>query len=154
MGWAAEGIAFDDVRARPQRQALRHQLHVRFDHWLDALESRLPESAPTLAQVGAAIWSLRQQLTAGVAQTLIERRHQNAPHRQHLRCPQCARCLTARPAVPRTVETLVGEVAWHRPYCYGRACHVERSPLDDVWGLRAARMQRDGQRAAAEVARE
>jgi hypothetical protein len=76
MGYAAKGIAFDDIRARHQRQALRQQLHERFDHWLDELETPLPESEPTVAQVSKTIWSLRQQLTAGVAQTIIEHTHQ------------------------------------------------------------------------------
>ena len=30
----AKVIALDDVRASHQRQALRHQLHERFDRWL------------------------------------------------------------------------------------------------------------------------
>jgi hypothetical protein len=41
MGYAAKGIALDDVRASQQHQALRQQLHERFDQWLDALERLL-----------------------------------------------------------------------------------------------------------------
>jgi hypothetical protein len=47
MGYAAEVIALDDVRARHQRQVLRQQLHECFDHWLDELETQLPDSEPT-----------------------------------------------------------------------------------------------------------
>ena len=47
MGYAAEVIALDDVRASHQRQALRQQLHECFERWLDALETQLPDSAPT-----------------------------------------------------------------------------------------------------------
>src|SRR6266536_531527 len=32
---AAEVISFEEVRARKQWDALRHQLHDRFDQWLD-----------------------------------------------------------------------------------------------------------------------
>ena len=76
MGCAAEVISLDDVRASQQRQALRQQLHERFDRWLDALETQLPEPEPTLSQVSDAIWTLRQSLTAGVAQTIVEQTHQ------------------------------------------------------------------------------
>jgi hypothetical protein len=44
---AAEGIAFEEVRARKQWDALRGQLHTRFDQWLDRLEAPLREPAPT-----------------------------------------------------------------------------------------------------------
>jgi hypothetical protein len=76
MGCAAEVITLDDVRARQQRQALRHQLHERFDRWLDEVEAQLPEPKATVAQVSETIWALRQSLTAGVAQTIVEQHHQ------------------------------------------------------------------------------
>jgi hypothetical protein len=37
---AAEIIAFEEVRASKQWSTLRHQLHERFDQWLDTLEQR------------------------------------------------------------------------------------------------------------------
>jgi hypothetical protein len=77
MGCAAEIIALDDVRASQQRHALRQQLHERFDQWLDEVEAQLSEAEPTLAQVSETIWSLRQGLTASVAQTMIEQSHQD-----------------------------------------------------------------------------
>ena len=55
MGCAAEIIAFDDVRASQQRQALRQHLHERFDQWLDKVEAQLPEADATLAQVSETI---------------------------------------------------------------------------------------------------
>jgi hypothetical protein len=152
MGCAAEVIALDDVRARGQRQAIRGQLHERFDRWLDELETQLPESEPTLAQVSETIWALRQQLTAGVAQTIVEHTHQEEQHRQHLSCPQCERPLSARPAVTRTAQTLIGDIEVQRPYFYCRSCHLGRYPLDEALGLSAGRIQLDVQQAAAEVA--
>ncbi len=152
MGCAAEVIALDDVRASQQRQVLRQQLHERFERWLDELETQLPESQPTLAQVSETIWTLRQPLTAGVAQTIVEHTHHEERHRQHLSCPSCERPLSARPAVTRTAQTLIGDVEVQRPYFYCRDCHLGRYPLDEALGLSAGRIQLDVQQAAAEVA--
>jgi hypothetical protein len=152
MGYAAEVIALDDVRASHQRQALRHQLHERFDRWLDELEAQLPESEPTLAQVSETIWALRQSLTASVAQTIVEQTHHDEQERTHLTCPQCARRVTARPAVPRTIRTMVGDLELERPSFYCRSCHRGTYPLDEVLGLRAGQMQRDVQQAAVDLA--
>jgi hypothetical protein len=44
---AAEVISFEEVRARQQWDALRRQLHTRFDQWLDGLEAQLREPTPT-----------------------------------------------------------------------------------------------------------
>ena len=114
MGCAAEIIALDDVRTSQQRQGLRQPLHERFDQWLDEVETQLPEAHATLAQVSETIWSLRQGLTAEVAQTLIEQSHPDERGRQSLRCPMCDRLLSARPAVSRTVRTLVGDLEIER----------------------------------------
>ena len=92
MGCAAEIIALDDVRATQQRQALRQRLHERFDQWLDEVNAQLPEAEPTLAQVSETIWSLRQGLTASVAQTIIEQAHQKKRNRKSLRCTTCTIC--------------------------------------------------------------
>ena len=85
----AEVIAFEEVRARKQWGTLRQQLHTRFDQWLDALEERLQESEPTLAEVTETIWALRQQLTGGLTETIIQHTHQGEQSRQHARCPAC-----------------------------------------------------------------
>jgi len=66
----AEGISFDDVRARKHWTTLRQRLHERFDRWLARLEEALPEGELTLSQVRETIWVLRQQLTGGVAETM------------------------------------------------------------------------------------
>ena len=152
MGCAAEVIVLDDVRASHQRQALRQQLHERFDHWLDALAVQLPESAPTVAQVSETIWALRQSLTAGVAQTIVEHTHPEERDREYLKCGTCHCLLKARPAVSRTAQTLIGDIEVQRPYFYCRDCHLGRYPLDDILGLRAGRIQLDVQQAAAELA--
>jgi exonuclease VII large subunit len=134
---AAEVISFEEVRARKQWDALRRQLHTRFDQWLDALEAQLQEPAPSLAQVTETVWNLRQALTGGLTETIVEHAHQGEHTRQQSRCPQCDRCLTARDPVRRTVETLVGLVQLERPYFYCPACRVGLYPLDEVLGSSA-----------------
>ena len=84
----AEVISFEEVRARKQWSTLRQQLHARFDQWLDALEERLQEPEPTLAEVTEIIWMLRQQLTGGLTETIIQHTHQGEQSRQHARCPR------------------------------------------------------------------
>src|SRR5215471_9665453 len=154
MGYAAKVLALDDVRASQQHQALRQQLHERFDQWLDALERQLPEAELTLHHVSETIWGLRQPLTASVAQTIVEHRYQAEQRRTSLHCATCERLLPARPPVRRTVETLVGAIELERPYFYCRHCQCGRYPLDEVLGLRAGRMPRDVQQAAVDLATE
>ena len=151
---AAEVISFEEVRARKQWDALRGQLHTRFDQWLDALEAQLQEPAPSLAQVTEAVWNLRQALTGGLTETIVEHAHRGEHTRQQSRCPQCARLLTARDPVRRTVETLVGSVQLERPYFYCPACRVGLYPLDEVLGLSPGRTQLDVQKAAAKLVTE
>lgn len=67
----AEVISLAEVRARKQWDGLRQELHSRFDQWLDALEQRLPEPEPTLAEVSDLVWQLRQDLTGGLTETLV-----------------------------------------------------------------------------------
>ena len=153
MGYA-EVISLPEVRARKQWDALRQQLHERFDQWLDTVEAQLPASAPTLAQVSETIWALRQQLTGGIAQTIIEQMHQEEQRRKSLPCATCAHHLRARPVVSRMVETLIGEIAVQRPYFYCPHCHHGRYPLDEVLDLRPGRIQRDVQQAAVDLATE
>jgi len=73
----AEVISFDEVRARKHWATLRQRLHERFDRWLAQLESALPEGEPTLGQVSETIGAIRQQLTGGVAETIVHHRKRN-----------------------------------------------------------------------------
>jgi hypothetical protein len=150
----AEVISFDEVRARKHRTTLRQQLHERFDRWLDQLESELPEDEPTLSQVSEAIWTLRQQLTGGVAETIVQHTHQEVQSRPHMPCSTCARLLTARGPVSRRVETMVGAVELARPYFYCQVCREGTYPLDAALSLSAGRIQLDVQQAVADVVTE
>ena len=151
---AAEVISFEEARARKQWDALRHQLHDRFDQWLDGLQEQLPEPEPTLAQVTETVWNLRQALTGGLTEAIVEHAHRGEHTRQQSHCPQCDRLLKARAPVQRTVETLVGLVHLERPYFYCAACRVGLYPLDEVVGLSPGRTQLDVQKAAAKLVTE
>jgi hypothetical protein len=151
---AAEIISFEEVRARKQWETLRQELHTRFDEWLDALESQLQVSTPTLAQVTETVWQLRQALTSGLTETIVQHTHRGESTRQQTRCPACARLLTARAPVARTVETMVGAVQLTRSYFYCRTCRRGVYPLDEVLGLAPGRLQLDVRQAVATLVTE
>jgi hypothetical protein len=151
---AAEVISFEEVRARKQWDALRGQLHTRFDQWLDALEAQLPEPALSLAQVTEMVWNLRQALTGDLTEARVEHAHRGEHTRQQSRCPPCDRLLKARAPVQRTVETLVGLIHLERPYFYCPACHTGLYPLDKVLDLSPGRTQLDVQKAVAKLTTE
>lgn len=154
MGCAAEVISLGEVRARKQWETLRQHLHDRFDQWLDGLETHLPEAELTLAQVSETIWTLRQQLTGGLAEMIVQHAHKEEQHRTHLTCPTCERLLPARAPVARTVETMIGPIALERPYFYCRRCRHGSYPFDEVLGLSAGRLQLDVQQATADLVTE
>ena len=54
----AEIIALSKVRANKQWEVLRHQLHERFDEWLETLEQQWPEPPSTLPEVTATVWHI------------------------------------------------------------------------------------------------
>jgi hypothetical protein len=151
---AAEVISFEEVRARKQWSTLRQQLHARFDQWLDTLEQQWHEPPSTLREVTSTVWDLRQQLTGGLTETIVAHVHRGEHDRQKVPCPKCDRMLQAREPVCRTVETMVGSVQLERPYFYCRACRCGMSPLDEVLGLSAGRLQLDVQQAAADLVTE
>jgi hypothetical protein len=149
---SAQIISLSEVRASRQWQGLRDQLHARFDQWLDRLQEQLPDPQTHLSEVTEAVWQLRQELTGGLSETIVEHAHGGERTRQYARCPQCDRRLTARPVVSRTVETMVGPVQVERPYFYCTSGCGGVYPFDDVLNLAPGRKQLDVQQAAAQVA--
>src|SRR5262245_54957396 len=115
MGDVTKVIALDDVCASQKHQALRQQLHERFAQWRDALERQVPEAELTLPQVSETSWGGRQPLTASVAPTIVEHRHQAQHRRTSVHWTTGERLLQARPRVWRTVEPLVGASGLERP---------------------------------------
>lgn len=150
MGYA-EVISLSEVRASKQWDLLRQQLHACFDQWLDGLQEQLPDPASTLAEVTETVWNLRQDLTGGLSETIITQAHVDEQSRPQANCPRCDRLLTARSAVSRTVETMVGSVQLERPYFYCTACRCGTYPFDEALGLTPGRKQLDVQKAVAKV---
>jgi uncharacterized protein UPF0236 len=151
---AAEVIAFEEVRARKQWDSLRHQLHERFDQWLDTLETQWHEPPSAFPEVTAMVWALRQQLTGGITEAIVAHVHRGEHDRTQVTCPRCHGVLKAREHVCRTVETMVGPVQLERPYFYCRTCREGMYPLDDALGLVAGCKQLDMQQAAAQLVTE
>ena len=89
---AAEVIAFEEVRARKQWDTLRQQLHARFDQWLDTLEQQWHEPPSTLMEVTATVWALRQQLTGGLAETIVAHVHRGEHTARSSPVPGVMRC--------------------------------------------------------------
>lgn len=147
----AEVISLDEVRASKQWASLRQQLHDYFDLWLDDLEAQLPEPETTLDQITEKVWALRQQLTGALTEAIVEQAHRFEYMRKEIVCETCQRILTTRPTVPRTVETMVGQVRLERPYFYCRVCKAGVYPLDEALGLTPGRTQLDVQKAAARM---
>jgi hypothetical protein len=150
----AEIISLPEVRARKQWDALRQQLHARFDQWLDTLEQQWPEPPATLPEVTAMVWAARQQLTGGITETIVAQVHHGEHDRTQVSCPQCAGVLRAREYVCRTVETLVGPVQLERPYFYCRTCRIGCYPFDEAVGVVAGCKQLDLHQAAVHVVTE
>ena len=147
----AEIISLDAVRASKQWASLRQQLHDAFDLWLDDLQAQLPAPETTLTQITETVWALRQNLTGSLTEAVVEYAHRFEYTRKEIVCESCQRILTMRPAVPRTVETLVGSVRLERPYFYCRVCREGTYPLDEALGLTPGRNQLDVQKAAAKL---
>src|SRR2546423_14932923 len=87
---------------------------------LRTYDSGVPEPEPTLGEVCKTIWAMRQQLTGGLAETIVQHTHEAEQSRQHMTCPTCECLLSARAPVRRTVETMGGGVELERPdfYCW------------------------------------
>src|ERR671918_2070580 len=136
------------------RAPTRRELHENFDAWLDTLEEAVTEKPLSLDALARKVLAQRQELTSMVTEALVQRRHRQALDQKTAPCPQCGRLLPARALVPRTVETLVGEVSFERPYFYCLGCKRGFYPLDEDLELSERRKQWDIQEAGAKLAAE
>jgi Uncharacterised protein family (UPF0236) len=136
------------------RAPTRRELHENFDAWLDTLEEAVTEKSLSLDALARKVLAQRQERTSMVTEALVQRRHRQALDQKTAPCPQCARLLPARALVPRTVETLVGEVSFERPYFYCLGCKRGFYPLDEDLELSERRKQWDIQEAGAKLAAE
>jgi hypothetical protein len=136
------------------RTPTRRDLHEGFDVWLDGLEDAMKEEPTSLDGLTRAVLASRQELTAQVTEFLVGKSHAQALKQKKAPCPQCGRLLPARGLVPRTVETMVGEVSLERPYFYCLKCKYGFYPLDEALELSERRKQWDIQEAGARLAAE
>jgi Uncharacterised protein family (UPF0236) len=151
---AAAVISFEEARQSYDQTRARQQLHAYLDGWLDSVEAYMPDDTPSLQELTHAVFALRQELTGKITEALVAQRHAQVLHQRTLPCPHCQRLLSARPAPPRTVHTMVGEVSLARPYFYCPQCQQGFTPLDDALQLSERRTPWDLQQAAARLAAE
>jgi hypothetical protein len=147
-------LSFEEARQTLAKTRARQQLHEHLDRWLDRLEAHMPDDMPSLEDLTQAVFGLRQELTGRITEALVEQSHARTLQQRTLRCPNCHRLLPARPAPPRAVHTMVGEVSLSRPYFYCPDCQQGFAPLDDALQLSQRRTQWDLQQAAARLAAE
>jgi hypothetical protein len=147
-------ISFEEARQALAKTRARQELHVYLDRWLERVEANMPDDPPSLEALTQAVFALRQELTGKITEVLVAQRHAQGLN-QHIRpCLHCQRLLPARPAPPRTVHTMVGEVSLARPYFYCPSCQQGFAPLDNALQLSERRTQWDMQQAAARLAAE
>jgi Uncharacterised protein family (UPF0236) len=147
-------ISFEEARQTLAKTRARQQLHEHLDHWVDRLEAHVPDDAPSLEELTQAVFGRRQELTGRITEILVEQSHGHMRQQRTMRCPDCHHLLPARPAPPRTVHTMVGEVSLSRPYFYCTYCQRGFAPLDDALQLSERRAPWDMQQAAARLAAE
>jgi hypothetical protein len=147
-------ISLKETRQAFAKTQARQELHAYLDGWLDKVEAHMSEDTPSLEELTQAVFALRQELTGKITEALVAQRHAPVLDQRILPCPHCQRLLPARPAPPRAVHTLVGEVSLSRPYFYCPQCQQGFSPLDDTLQLSERRTQWDLQQAAARLAAE
>ncbi len=147
-------LSFEETRQAFAKTRARQQLHAQLDRWLDGLEAHMSEDTPSLEELTQAVFAMRPELTGKLTEALVEQRHGPLLHQRTRPCPQCQRLLPARPAPPRAVHTMVGEVSLARPSFYCHHCQKGSYPLDDALQLSERRQQWDMQKAAARLAAE
>jgi hypothetical protein len=86
---SAEIISFEEVPTRKQWDTLRQQLQARFDQWLDTLAQQWHEPPSPLLEMTATVWTLRQQLTRVITETIVAHVHEGERQRTQVSCPHC-----------------------------------------------------------------
>jgi hypothetical protein len=151
---AAAIISFEETRQSVAKPQARHQRHAYLDGWLERLEANRPDDTPSLEALTPAVFTRRQELTGRITQALVEQQQARALHQRTIPCPPCPGILPARPAQPRTVHTMVGEVSLSRPYFYGMHGQQGFAPWDEVLQLSERHTPWDLQKAGARLAAE
>lgn len=150
-------LSLEAYEERRLRDRFRTQAHGVLDDLLDRLESQMTEptsSPPTLMDLTQAVQEQRSGFTAALVEAFVERRHGHYLVQEEAVCPRCERAVKARPARPRTVETMVGAVTLERPYFYCGRCGHGFYPLDEALGLSKHAKQWDVQQSGVKLALE
>ena len=147
-------IAWDETRQACAKTRARQELHAYRDRWLESVEANMPDDTPSLEALTQAVLARRQELTGKITEVLVAQRHAQGLHQRIMPGPHGQRPLPARPAPPRSVHTMVGEVSLTRPYFYCPDCQQGFAPLDEARQLSERRTQWDMQQAAARLAAE
>ena len=114
----------------------------------------MSDDPPSLEEVTQAVFAMRQEWTGRITEGLVEQRQAPVLPPRTWACPPGQRLLAARPAPPRTVPTMVGEVSLARPSVDGRPCQQGFSPVDEALQRSARRPPWDRQQAGARWAAE
>ena len=138
-------ISLEETRQAFAKTRARQELHAYLDRWLERVEANMPDDTPSLEALTQAVLALRQELTGKITEVLVAQQHAQGLNQCIMPCPQCQRLLPARPAPPRTVHTMVGEVSLARPYFYCPDCQQGFAPVDDALQLSERRTQWDMQ---------
>jgi hypothetical protein len=133
---------------------MRQRRHDRFAHGLDRLEARVQEPQPTLEELTQAVFALRQELTQGATEGLVEQTHRATLEQHTAVFPPCGHIRSARGSAERTVETWVGAMRHQRPYFYGARAQLGSVPLAAVLGLTGRRKPSAVQTAAVQLTQE
>jgi hypothetical protein len=151
---AAAGLPCEAIRPSFAKPRARQQLHAYLDGWVARLEAHRPDDTPSLEALTQAVLTRRQELTGRSTQALVAQQHARVLHQRTMRGPPCQGLLAARPAPPRTVYTMGGEVPLSRPSFDGMPGQQGFAPLDDVLQLSERRTPWDLQKAGARLAAE
>ncbi len=147
-------LSCEETRQSVAPPQARQELHAYLDRWWESVEAHRPDAPPSPEALTQAGFARRPEVTGTSTAVLGAQRPAPGRHQRRMPWPHGQRLLPARPAPPRTVHTMVGEVSLSRPYFYGPSCQQGFAPLDDVLQLSERRTPWDMQQAAARLAAE
>jgi hypothetical protein len=149
-------LDLESYRQEALEQKFRERLHRELDKWLDRLEDVMGDSekASGLWGITEGICGQREELMGIVAREWIEKEYSSYLDQEYANCPICGRWLKRQDVCQRTLETMIGQIAIHRPYFYCSVCRHGFYPLDEALNLSYRRKQYDVQEAAADLAKE
>lgn len=139
----------EETRQAFAKPRARQEQHTDLDRWGESVEANRPDDTPSLEALTQAVCALCQALTGKSTAALVAPQHAHRLHQRILPCPHGQRLRLARPAPPRTVHTMVGEVSLSRPHCNCPSGQQGLAPLDDALQWSKRRTPWDLQQPAA-----